>query len=147
MDEISCQGFELEGRYSPLSGLSIEGSYSFVEDTGSTSAGYMVEKDIKNIPQSVSRLGFTCSPLRTLDIVCWGRRYDGVRTSDNVTGETTIEEWMTVDLSVNYALAGHLKLQALLTNLTDEEYLVGGTVTRPLPRPGLGARLGASYTF
>jgi outer membrane receptor protein involved in Fe transport len=69
-----------------------------------------------------------------------------VQTSDSVTGATSIAPWTHLDLAVTYK-KNNFELQFKVINLLDEEYEVGGTVTRPLPRYERGCMLSAAYRF
>ncbi|MBN2210844.1 MAG: TonB-dependent receptor [Sedimentisphaerales bacterium] len=146
LGENTYKGVEFDSKYRLSPQLSLEGSYSFVDKAGDTTQTWLVDDEIKNIPKHIGRFGLHFTPVKNLDIAVWGRYYANVKTSDNITSDTTIDDWATLDMNVNY----HWKNWEFLfgvTNLWDEDYEVGGTVNRPLPRPGRAFHLAATCKF
>jgi outer membrane receptor protein involved in Fe transport len=122
------------------------GSYSFVRDTGESDDQFIQDGEIKNVPQHILRYGVRYEWTKDLTLNLWGRSYSEVRTSDSVTGDTTISPWTQLDFVATYA-KNHLELQFKVVNLLDTDYEVGGTVTRPLARYGRGCSLSVGYYF
>ena len=54
--------------------------------------------------------------------------------------------WTRLDFTAIYTIK-RLEIRAKVINLLDEDYEVGGTVTRPLPRYGRGFELSLGYSF
>ncbi|MFH2138774.1 MAG: hypothetical protein ABII88_09715 [Candidatus Omnitrophota bacterium] len=75
-----------------------------------------------------------------------GRRYSKVRTSDSITGADAVKGWATMDLSLNYNVKDW-DSRLTLTNVLDKAYEVGGTVTRPLARPGRAVEISLGHKF
>jgi iron complex outermembrane receptor protein len=144
--ETTYKGFELEGRYNLLKELQLEGSLSYVANEGNTSDSYLMWGEIKNIPTTIYRLGLKYAPWKNFDIQIWGRYYPNIRTSDAITGENRIKPWVTADISVNYKLKD-FDFQLGITNLFDKYYELGGSVNRPMARPGRGVSLSVGYKF
>jgi iron complex outermembrane receptor protein len=122
------------------------GSYSLVDDTGKSDNQFLQDGMIKNVPRHVFRYGVRYQPWQDLVLSLWGRSYSSVQTSDSVTGDTSIAPWTHLDLAATYR-KNNFELQFKIINLLDEEYEVGGTVTRPLPRYERGYILSAAYRF
>ncbi len=146
LGENTYKGIEFESKYRFCPQLSLEGSYCFVNKAGDTASSWLVDGEIKNIPEHIGRVGLHFTPTKNIDVALWGRYYAEVKTSDSITSDTTIDDWATLDLSMNY----HWKNWDFLlgvTNLWDEDYHIGGTVNRPLPRPGRAFHLSATCKF
>ncbi|MBN2590345.1 MAG: TonB-dependent receptor, partial [Sedimentisphaerales bacterium] len=122
------------------------GSYSFVDDTGRSDDQFTQNGKIKNVPQHVYRYGLRYQPFKEMTMSLWGRSYSEVQTSDSVTGDTKIAPWTSLDFTTTYAKKNY-ELQFKVINLLDEEYEVGGTVTRPLPRYERGFVFSLLYRF
>jgi outer membrane receptor protein involved in Fe transport len=122
------------------------GSYSLVDDTGKSDAQFTQDGKIKNVPRHVFRYGLRYEPWKDMILSLWGRSYSQVQTSDSVTGNTTIAPWTTLDFAATYKKK-NCELQFKIINLFNEEYEVGGTVTRPLPRNERGYILSILYRF
>jgi iron complex outermembrane receptor protein len=91
---------------------------------------------IKNIPQHTFRYGLRLEPAAGLVLSIWGRAYTATRTSDPITGKNTIAPVALLDASLMYTWR-KVTLQVIGNNLTNRYYEIGGTVPRPLARPGL----------
>jgi outer membrane receptor protein involved in Fe transport len=122
------------------------GSYSFVDDTGRSDDQFKQDGRIKNVPRHVYRYGLRYHPLKEMTLSLWGRSYSEVQTSDSITGDTKISPWTNLDFTATYAKKNY-ELQFKVINLLDEEYEVGGTVTRPLPRYERGFVFSLLYRF
>ena len=122
------------------------GSYSLVDDTGKSDEQFLQDGKIKHVPRHVLRYGLRYQPWKDMVLSLWGRSYSQVQTSDSVTGNTTIAPWTHLDFTATYNKKNY-ELQFKVINLLDEEYEVGGTVTRPLPRYERGCALSILYRF
>ena len=122
------------------------GSYSLVEDTGKSDNQFTRDGNILNVPRHIYRYGLRYQPWKDMTLLLWGRSYSQVQTSDSVTGNTTIAPWTHLDFAATYKKKNY-ELQFKAINLLDEEYEVGGTVTRPLPRYERGYVLSILYRF
>jgi outer membrane receptor protein involved in Fe transport len=140
------EGFELSEKIKVLDWMSLNGSVANVAEAGDTTATYLLGADLRYVPKYVYRLGFTMKPIKHLWVDLGGRMYSEVTTDDSVLGNRDIDSWTTIDMSVGYAISD-FDIALYLTNLSDEEYEIGGTVSRPLPRAGFGWSLKAGYKF
>jgi outer membrane receptor for ferrienterochelin and colicins len=122
------------------------GSYSLVEDTGKSDDQFTRDGNILNVPRHIYRYGLRYQPWKDMTLLLWGRSYSQVQTSDSVTGNTTIAPWTHLDFAATYKKKNY-ELQFKVINLLDEEYEVGGTVTRPLSRYERGCVLSILYRF
>jgi iron complex outermembrane receptor protein len=140
-------GAETGFHYDILKELRLSASYSFVDDTGQSDAQFIQNGQIKNIPRYILRYGLRYQALDKLVFNIWGRSYPEVQVSDLITGENSVEGWTQLDFSALY-LTKRFELRATVTNLTDEQYEVGGSTSkRPLPRYGRGIELSLGYRF
>ena len=122
------------------------GSYSLVNDTGKSDDQFIQDGHIMNVPRHVYRYGLKYQPWKEMILSLWGRSYSQVQTSDSVTGDTKIAPWTNLDFTATYTKKNY-ELQFKVINLLDEEYEVGGTITRPLPRYERGFVFSLLYRF
>jgi outer membrane receptor protein involved in Fe transport len=146
---LRYQGGEAEFKYAVVRALEINGSFSYVESRDGTYSSYLIEGDIKNMPARVYRAGVTWRPFPVLSVWVWGRQYGAVKTTDNLLSPTTteLESWTTADMSINYRPAKAWDLQLGATNIGDKAYEVGGSVNRPMARPGAAYSFSVGYQF
>jgi outer membrane receptor for ferrienterochelin and colicins len=124
----------------------LTGSYSLVHYAGESDAQFIQDGEIKNVPRHIFRYGVRWQPLDKLVLNLWGRTATSSQVSDSVTGNTTLDGWTQLDFTATYSIK-RFEIRGKIINLLDEDYEVGGTVTRPLPRYGRGFELSLGYYF
>lgn len=144
---LTYRGVDLMGDARILPWLSFKGSYSFISaNATATNPANLVEGEIKDIPTHIVRYGLKADPIDKLSLSLWGRTYAATRTADPVTNNSTIPSATVLDFGAQYEL-DQVELGLYVYNLTNAYYEVGGTVARPLARPGLWAEGSVAVHF
>lgn len=126
--------------------LRLTGSYSFVDDTGGTDPQFLQDGRIKNVPRHIFRYGLRYEPIEKLVLNLWAVTASSAQVSDPITGETSVDGWTRLDFAALYSVK-QLEIRVKVINLLDEDYEVGGTIVRPLPRYGRGFEVSLGYRF
>jgi outer membrane receptor protein involved in Fe transport len=124
----------------------LSGSYSLVADTGKTDPQFIQDGEIKNVARHIFRYGVRWQPLDKLVLNLWARTATSSQVSDPITGVTKLDGWTQVDFAAIYSFK-QFEIRAKIINVLNEEYEIGGTVVRPLPRYNRGFELSLGYYF
>lgn len=141
------RGFDASVQYPVLRSLKLNASYSLImPDAQATTASLLLGGKIKSIPQHTFRYGLWYQPLQNLSVVLWGRTYGKTQVSDVITGNTVLDPATTIDASVRYTWKDW-EFQVIGTNLLNASYAIGGTISRPMPQPGINVEGLVAYKF
>jgi len=146
LGERNFQGGELELKYQPVKMAQVKASYSYVRNSGGTTENALLDNQIVGYPDSVIRYGLEVIPLENATVNLEGRTYAKVRFADPLKNSTEIPGWTTVDVTATYAIAA-LDLMVGVFNVADQSYELGGTVPRPMARPGRSVQASIGYKF